>query len=69
MFAKFENVAKASKVMKEEKSYYYERKIQQLEAELQSLSQLQDFVQRVTEIVVPRMQDLLEVNVRGQAGH
>ena len=38
MFAKFDNVSKQSRVMKEEKSYYYERKITELEAELASLS-------------------------------
>lgn len=60
LFAKFDSVIKEKKVMKEEKSYYYQRRVDQLEQQLQSCDAAVQFTDRVLEVIVPRMQALLE---------
>lgn len=64
MFAKFDSVIKEKKVMKEEKSYYYQRRVDALEQQLRDTETAVQFADRVADVIVPRMQALLEGQVK-----
>lgn len=60
MFAKYESISKEKKMIKEEKNYHYQQKLDALEAELEQAKQVQTFFNRIVEVIIPRMQDLLD---------
>ena len=65
MLAKYEAVSKEKKVMQEEKSYYFQRKVDALDTELRLAKLSVKFADRVIDGVVPRFQDMFESPVTG----
>ena len=55
MLAKYEAVSKEKKVMQEEKSYYFQRKVDALNTELKLAKLSVKFADRVIDGVVPRL--------------
>jgi len=49
--------------MEQEKVYYYERKVESLDNEVQNLKQVQRFYQKVNNLLIPKFYDLLEKSV------
>lgn len=66
MFAKYESISKEKKMIKEEKNYHYQQKLDALETELGQSKQVQTFLNRIVEVIVPRMQDLLDQPIHEQ---
>lgn len=63
LFAKYDQASKDRKVIQEENRYYYKRKVEAMEQEQNSLREAQQFAERVTQYIVPRMQELIETPV------
>ncbi len=63
MLGKYEAATKDKKIMQEEKSYYFQRKVDALEAELKQSKQLVKFAGGVVDVIVPRLKDLLEHSI------
>ena len=55
MLAKYEAVSKEKKVMQEENSYYFQRKVDALDTELRLAKLSVKFADRVIDGVVPRL--------------
>lgn len=60
LFNKYEAVSKDKKVMQEEKSFYFQRKLDQLEQENASMKEATRQADRLFHENVPRMADLLD---------
>ena len=60
MFAKYENLSKEKKGVKDEKSVYYQRKLDALEQELRQTKFTATFAERVIDQIVPRLLDLID---------
>ena len=63
MLSKYEAATKDKKIMQEEKSYYYQRKIDALESEAKQSKPLVKFADRVIDVIIPRIRDILEQNL------
>lgn len=63
MLSKYEAATKDKKIMQEEKSYYYQRKIDALESEAKHSKPLVKFADRVIDVIIPRMRDILAQEV------
>lgn len=60
LFNKYDNVNKEKKVMQEEKNYYYQRKMDQLEQENAHMKDATNTADKIMSELVPRLSDLLE---------
>ena len=60
LFAKYDSVSKDKKVMQEEKSFYFQRKLDQLEQENAHMKEITRQAERLFQETVPRLGELLE---------
>ena len=60
LFSKFENANKEKKIMKEEKEYYYERKLDQFETQNEQLQNQVLSTDRITRDLIPRLGQMLD---------
>lgn len=60
MFAKYESLSKEKKGVKDEKSVYYQRKLDAIEQELRQTKFTATFAERVIDQIVPRLLDLID---------
>ena len=60
LFTKYENVSKERKIMQEEKNFYFQRKLDQLEQENFSMKETQRAAERIIQELVPNMSDMLD---------
>ena len=60
LFSKYDNLAKERKVMQEEKNFYFQRKLDQLEQENYGMKETTRTAERIIHELVPNMAQLLE---------
>ena len=60
LFTKYENVFKERKIMQEEKNFYFQRKLDQLEQENFAMKETQRAAERVIQELIPSLSDLLD---------
>ena len=66
LFAKYESVSKEKKVMQEEKNFYFQRKVDQLEHENAQMKDITRQAERLFNENIPRLGELLERQVAQQ---
>ena len=55
LFSKYDQASKDRKVSQEENRYYYQRKVEAMEAESESLREAKEFADKICNYVVPRL--------------
>ena len=60
LFNKYDTVSKERKVMQEEKNFYFQRKLDQLEQENFSMKETQRAAERIMHEIVPNLSNLLD---------
>ena len=60
LFAKYENVSKERKIMQEEKNFYFQRKLDQLEQENFQMKETQRSAERIIHELIPNISDMLD---------
>ena len=60
LFAKYDTVSKERKIMQEEKNFYFQRKVDQLEQENFSMKETNRAAERIIHEIIPQLGQLLE---------
>ena len=60
LFIKYENVSKERKIMQEEKNFYFQRKLDQLEQENFQMKETQRSAERIIKELIPNISDMLD---------
>ena len=60
LFSKYDNLAKERKVMQEEKNFYFQRRMDQLEQENHAMKETNRAAERIIHELIPNMAQLLE---------
>ena len=64
LFNKYETVSKERKIMQEEKNFYFQRKLDQLEQENFSMKESSRAAERIMHELIPNLADLLDRPIR-----
>lgn len=66
LFQKYESVSKENKVMNEEKNFYFQRRLEQLEAENDAMKETIIQINIIVKEFVPRLSSLTGVSIKGE---